>query len=83
MLLMNSMLLLLVLMLMMLKMMSMIDNDDGDDDVNDVDKDWAAGGDINEDGNFDVDEGYIVADVGSGEYFDSHDADDGDDYYGD
>ena len=47
---------------MMLKMMIKIDNDDGDDDddVDDVDKDWVdGGGDINEDEDFDVDEGYI------------------------
>ena len=45
--------------------------------------DWAASGDINGDDNFDVDEGYVVADVGSGEDFDAHDVDDVDDNYGD
>jgi hypothetical protein len=39
---------------MMLKMMVVIDSDDGDDDVDDVDKDWDARGDINEDDDFDV-----------------------------
>jgi hypothetical protein len=74
-------LLLLMLMLMMLKSMTIIDNDDGDDEVDDVDKDWAASGDINEDDDFEVDveEGYVVVNVG-GEDFDAHDADESDDY---
>ena len=38
----------------MLKMMAIIDDDGGDDDVGDVDKDWAACGDINEDDDFNV-----------------------------
>ena len=64
-------------------MMPMIDNDDGDGDVADVDKDWGASDDINGDDNFDVDGGYVVADVDSGEDFDARDVDDSDDYYGD
>jgi len=48
---------------MTLKMMTMIDNDDNDDGVDDVANDWAAGGDINEDDDFDVDanEDYVVS----------------------
>ena len=38
---------------------------------------------MNGDDNFDVDEGYDVADVGSDDYFDAHDVDDSDDNYGD
>ena len=45
--------------------------------------DQAASGDINGDDNFDVDKGYVVDDIGSGEYFDAHDVDDSDDNYGD
>ena len=44
---------------MMLKMMIVIDNDDGDDDVDDVTKDWVGDGDINEDDDFDVNEGFV------------------------
>ena len=67
---------------MMFKMMTMTDNDDGDgdDDVDDVDKNWAADGDVNEDYYFDVDEGNVVVDVGSGEDFDAHSVDDNNDY---
>ena len=43
----------------------------------------AASCDINGDDNFDVDKGYDVADVGSGEYCDAHDVDDSDNNYGD
>ena len=43
----------------MLEMNIVIDNDDGDDDGDDVNKDWAGGGDFNEDEDFDVDEDYI------------------------
>ena len=68
-----------MLVLMMLKMMSLIDNDDGDADVDN----WAASSDINRDDDFDVDEGYVVVNVVSGEYFDAHDVDDSDDKYGD
>jgi hypothetical protein len=46
-------------------------------------QDWVASGDNNGDDNFDVDKDYVVADVGSGEYFDAHDVDDSDDSYGD
>jgi hypothetical protein len=44
---------------------------------------WAASGDINGDDDFGVDKGNVVADVGSGEYFDAHDVDDSEDDYGD
>ena len=65
--------------MMLKKMMIVIDNDNGDEDVDDVDKDWAVDGDINEDDDFNVEEGYVVANV-SGEDFDAHDVDDSDDY---
>jgi len=46
--------------------------------------DWAPSGDINGDDNFGVDKGYVMADVGSGEYFDARDGVDiNDDNYGD
>jgi len=83
MLLMNNMMLLLISMLMMLKTMSVIDNDNGDDVIDEVDKDWAASCGINGDDNFDVDEGYVVVDVGSGEDFDARDVDDSDGNHGD
>ena len=44
---------------------------------------WAASGDINEDDNFGVDKGNVVANVGSGEYFDARDVDDSEHKYGD
>jgi hypothetical protein len=59
--------------------MIVIDNDNGDDDVDDVDKDWAADGYVNENDDFNVEEGYVVANV-RGEDFDAHDANDSDDY---
>ena len=70
---------------MMFKMMSVRDNCGGDDDVCEVDKNWAASGDINGNDSFDVDEGDVVVDAGSysGEDFDARVADDIDDYYGD
>ena len=63
-------------------MMSLIDNDDGDDDVDDVDR-IGLSGDINGDDNFNVDEGYVEADAGSGKDFAAHDVDDVDDNYDD
>jgi hypothetical protein len=45
--------------------------------------DWAASCDINGDDNSSVDKGNVVADVGSGEYFDARDVDDSEDNYGD
>ena len=75
-----------MLMLMMLNMMSVIDNDDSDVDVDHVHTIRLLVVtlmeiiiQINGDDNFDVDEGYVVADVGSGDYFDAHDVDDRDD----
>ena len=67
---------------MMFKMMSVIDNGGGDDDVCEVDKNWAASGDINGDDSFDADEGDVVVDAGNGEDFDARVADDIDDDYG-
>jgi hypothetical protein len=68
----------------MLKMMPVIDNDDGDVDVDDVDMIRLLVVKLMEMIiSMLMKVGYVVANVGSGEYFDAHDVDDNDDNYGD
>jgi hypothetical protein len=78
------MLVLMILMLMVLKMMSLIDNDDSDADVDDVHKIGLLVVTLMEMIiSMLMKQGYVVADVGSGDYFDVHDVDDSNDNYGD